>query len=62
MCARGADGGLLEGPKGETPITVDPKREAALQSTGRTLIMTKDPDAYTRVGVRQGRPDENEST
>ncbi|MGN6032174.1 MAG: NADH-quinone oxidoreductase subunit J [Thermomicrobiales bacterium] len=56
--ARGADGLLPEGPKGETPITVDPQREAALQSTGRTLIMTKDPDAYTRVGVRQGRPDE----
>lgn len=54
---RGADGLLPEGPKGETPITIDPQREAALQSAGRTLIMTKDPDAYTRVGVRQGRPD-----
>lgn len=56
--ARGADGGLLEGPKGETPITVDPQRETKLATTGRTLIMAKDPDTYTRVGVPQGRPNE----
>ena len=58
---RGADGFLPAGPRGETPITTDIERDVAMQNAGRALIMTKDPDAYTRVGVRQGRPDANDA-
>lgn len=52
---RGTDLALPAGPAGETPITVDPAAAAMrqeLNTAGRRLILTKDPDAYTGVGRR----------
>jgi len=59
--ARGADGLLPEGPRGETPIVVDPTREIAEPVGGRRLIMASDPDEYTRVGARQGGSEDHDA-
>jgi hypothetical protein len=52
--SRGTDDALPEGPRGETPITVDRTRPEPAPNMARTLIMTRDPDAYTRVGSAPG--------
>jgi NADH-quinone oxidoreductase subunit J len=46
---RGTDLALPAGPAGETPITFDPAAamRQELNTAGRRLILTKDPDAYT---------------
>jgi NADH-quinone oxidoreductase subunit J len=51
---RGTDAMLPEGPRGETPIRVDRSRPAPTPAPARTIIMTKDPDAHTRVGTASG--------
>ena len=48
---RGTDDALPEGPRGETPIEVNRDRPAPAPAAQRTIIMTNDPDAHTRVGV-----------
>ncbi len=52
---RGTDAALPEGPRGETPITVDRNRPAPAPAAQRTIILTKDPDAHTRVGQSADR-------
>jgi len=54
---RGADGLLAPGPRGETPIAVDPNRQVPEPTGVRTLILTKDPDAYTTVGAHSSSED-----
>jgi hypothetical protein len=41
---------LPEGPRGETPIPVDPTRREPAPSAVRQVIMAKDADEYTSVG------------
>jgi len=53
--SRGADEMLPEGPRGETPIRVDRTRPVPAAAAQRTVILTKDPDAHTRVGRTPGR-------
>lgn len=48
---RGTDDMLPEGPRGETPIMVNRNRPAPAPAAERQIIMTKDPDAHTRVGT-----------
>jgi NADH-quinone oxidoreductase subunit J len=48
--SRGADDMLPEGPRGETPIPVDPTRREPAPSAVRQVIMAKDADEYTSVG------------
>lgn len=53
---RGTDLALPVGPRGETPIPDSAFAEEVAAATGggpRELIMVKDPDAYTTVGVRR---------
>ena len=52
---RGTDEALPEGPRGETPIRVDRNRPAPAAAAQRTIILTKDPDAHTRVGQTADR-------
>ncbi|CAA9546378.1 MAG: NADH-ubiquinone oxidoreductase chain J [uncultured Thermomicrobiales bacterium] len=52
--SRGTDAALPEGPRGETPIKVDRTRPEPAPAMERTIIMTKDPDAHTRVGGAAG--------
>jgi len=52
---RGADLELPEGPRGETPIEVDRNRPAPTPAPQRTLVMTSDPDAHTRVSSSSER-------
>jgi NADH-quinone oxidoreductase subunit J len=47
---KGIDTALPAGPRGETPITVNRNRPAPAPAAEREIIMTKDPDAHTRVG------------
>lgn len=47
---KGIDPQLPPGPKGETPIKVNRNRPAPAPTVEREIIMTKDPDAHTRVG------------
>lgn len=47
---KGIDPQLSAGPKGETPIKVNRNRPVPAPSVEREIIMTKDPDAHTRVG------------
>ena len=54
--SRGADEALPEGPRGETPIRVDRTRPAPAAAARRTIILTNDPDAHTRVGQTAERP------
>jgi NADH-quinone oxidoreductase subunit J len=48
---RGTDEALPAGPRGETPIKVNRNRPAPEAAATRTIIMTKDPDAHTKVGT-----------
>jgi NADH-quinone oxidoreductase subunit J len=48
--SRGADDALPEGPRGETPITVDTTRQEPVPQAVRRVIMAKDADEYTSVG------------
>jgi len=41
---------LPAGPRGETPIPVDPRRHEMQPGGPREIIMTKDPDEYTSIG------------
>ncbi len=52
---RGTDEALPAGPRGETPIRVNRNRPAPAPQAQRGIIMTKDPDAYTRVGTTSER-------
>ena len=52
---RGIDDALPEGPRGETPIKVDRSRPAPAPAAQRTIILTSDPDAHTRVGISTER-------
>ncbi len=52
---RGTDEALPEGPRGETPIKVDRSRPAPAPAAQRTVILTSDPDAHTRVGISTER-------
>lgn len=52
---RGTDEALPAGPRGETPIKVDRSRPAPAPAAQRTVILTSDPDAHTRVGVSSER-------
>lgn len=52
---RGIDPALPTGPRGETPITVNPNRPEPASGARREIIMTKDPDAHTRVGTASER-------
>lgn len=45
---KGVDAALSAGPRGETPIVV--KQRPAPVSPQREIILTKDPDAHTKVG------------
>lgn len=45
---KGVDAALPAGPRGETPIVV--RNRPAPTAAQREIIMTKDPDAHTRVG------------
>jgi NADH-quinone oxidoreductase subunit J len=47
---KGVDPALSAGPKGETPINVNRNRPAPAPAAEREIILTKDPDAHTRVG------------
>jgi NADH-quinone oxidoreductase subunit J len=47
---RGTDQELPEGPRGETPIRVDPNRPRPREDAPRRVIMVKDPDERTTVG------------
>ena len=49
---RGSDDLLPVGPRGETPIEMDPNRRVPAPTGIRELIMAKDPDEYTTVGPR----------
>jgi NADH-quinone oxidoreductase subunit J len=49
--ARGTDKELPAGPRGETPISVNWNRPAPAPEAQRTIILTKDPDAHTKVGT-----------
>ncbi len=53
--SRGTDMALPEGPRGETPIRVDRTRPEPTPTAARTVILTKDPDAHTRVGSSTSR-------
>lgn len=44
---------LKSGPIGETPISVDEKREVGALESTRELILVRDPDLYTKVGRDQ---------
>lgn len=54
--SRGTDEALPEGPRGETPIKVDRTRPEPAPAMTRTIIMTRDPDAHTRVSSAAGSP------
>ena len=47
---RGTDAVLPAGPKGETPINVDPTRSQPRPDAPRRVIMANDPDERTTVG------------
>lgn len=51
---RGTDRQLPSGPKGETPIEVDPNRPQPRTDAPRRVIMVKDPDERTTVGGSRG--------
>jgi NADH-quinone oxidoreductase subunit J len=48
--SRGTDNALPPGPKGETPIRVDPDRPQPRADAPRRVILAKDPDERTTVG------------
>jgi len=48
--SRGADEALPEGPRGETPISVDATRPEPTPHAVRRVIMARDADDYTSVG------------
>lgn len=52
---KGIDPALPAGPRGETPISVDRNRPAPQVAAEREIILTKDPDAHTRVGTASER-------
>jgi NADH-quinone oxidoreductase subunit J len=52
---KGVDAALPAGPKGETPIVVNRNRRAPAPAAQRQIILTKDPDAHTRVGTASER-------
>lgn len=47
---RGTDTALPSGPRGETPIEVDPSRRRPRADAPRRIIMVKDPDERTTIG------------
>jgi len=51
---RGTDAMLPEGPRGETPIRVTRFRPAPAPAATRTIVMTRDPDAHTRLTTPTG--------
>jgi NADH-quinone oxidoreductase subunit J len=53
--SRGSSEALPAGPRGETPILVDERRQQQLPRGPREIVMTKDPDAYTSVGEMTSR-------
>jgi NADH-quinone oxidoreductase subunit J len=52
---RGTDAALPAGPKGETPIRIDPSRPQPRADAPRRVILTKDPDERTTVGGPRSR-------
>lgn len=55
---RGTDEALPAGPRGETPIPVDPNRPRPREDAPRRVILVSDPDERTTVGAapRDGGP------
>lgn len=47
---RGTDRELPSGPKGETPIEVDPNRPTARPDAPRRVVLVSDPDERTTIG------------
>lgn len=47
---RGTDAALPPGPRGETPIEVDPNRPTPRPDAPRRVILTRDPDERTTLG------------